>query len=131
MILLISTAWPERALVRAQLEEDTQQQVIGVDTPEAALEWLATARFALVILETQGISPDSSLVETLRRHKTPVLLVTGAFDRAEWEPITANLNVRSTITRPVLIGEVSRAARVALKPSRDEHSARENDRRGP
>jgi hypothetical protein len=52
MILLISATWPERALVRAQLEEDSRQQVIGTDTAEAALGWLATTRFALVVLDT-------------------------------------------------------------------------------
>jgi DNA-binding response OmpR family regulator len=114
MILLISATWPERALVRAQLEEESGNQVIGTDSVEAALDWLATTRFALVILDTRGFAPDLRLLEALRSSQTPLCVVTGAFDRGEWQAAVADLNVRAVLTRPVLIGELTRAARRAM-----------------
>ena len=113
MLLLISSAWPERALVRAQLEEDTRQQVMATDTVDGAVEWLSARRFALVILDTHRIAPDDRLLEPLRSSQTPVVVLVGAFDRDEWQPFIAGLNVRSVVTRPIRIGDLSDAIRHA------------------
>jgi DNA-binding response OmpR family regulator len=111
MLLFLSAGWPERALVRAQLEEETGQQVIGTDTVEAALDWLSTTRFALVILDTQGIAPDPRLLGALRSKQVPLFVLTGAFDRDQWQAAIADLNVRSVLTRPIRIGELTAAIR--------------------
>lgn len=100
--------------MRAQLEAETRQQVMATDSAEATLDWLATTRFALVILDTRGISPESLLVETLRTQQTPLVLLTGAFDRDQWQVAITGLNVRSVLTRPVFIGELARAVRRAV-----------------
>lgn len=114
VILLVSTTWPQRALVRAQLEQDTKQQVIATESEEGALQWLATTRFALVILDTQGIPPTSPLVDVLRQQQVPLVILTGAFDRGQWSAVMSELNVRSVLTRPILIGELSATAKKAL-----------------
>ena len=114
MILLLSTIWPERALLRAQLEADTGQRVVGTDSPEAAVEWLGIARFALLLLDTQAMAPDRRLLDMLRAHAIPLLLLTGNFGRTDWEAALAGLDVKAVLVRPLFIGDVTRAARQAI-----------------
>jgi DNA-binding response OmpR family regulator len=114
MILLLSANWPQRALLRAQLREDTGQEVVAVDTAEEALRWLADARFALLVLDTQGLLPDERLLSALGARDTPLLVVTGPFDQPYWSDRWSSLDVRALLVRPVFIGEVSRAARALL-----------------
>jgi DNA-binding response OmpR family regulator len=110
MVLLLSANWPERALMRAQLASDSGREVIGVDSAEAAVEWLRGEPFSLAIIDTQGLPPDAQLVQTLDYQRTPVLLLTWSAGRADWAAATAGLDVRATLARPVFIGDISRAA---------------------
>ena len=114
MVLLLSAIWPERALIRAQLAADCERQVVGVDSPEATREWLRAVPFALVVIEARAIAPDPRLIEALRVQQTPVLVVTGRIGQTAWVAATASLNVRATLVRPVFIGDITRAARLAL-----------------
>src|SRR5262249_42342264 len=113
-ILLVSANWPQRALIRAQIEADTNRDVIGADSAESAVQWLRDASFALVVLDTQGLQPDPQLLEALGAQRTPLLLVTGPFDRANWAAAVAGLEVRATLVRPLFIGDLTQAARLAL-----------------
>ena len=113
-ILLICANWPQRALIRAQLAADTGREVVGADSAATAAAWLLRERFALVILDTQGLSPDPRLVETLGARSAPVLVVTGPFDQARWAEALAGLAVRARLVRPLFIGDITRSARLAL-----------------
>ena len=115
MILLLSANWPQRALLRAQLCEDTGREVVGAQSAEDALRWLATTRFDLLVLDTQGLPPDERLLGSIRAHRLPLVVVTGPSDRARWSPALAGLDVRAVRLRPVFIGDVTRAARAALR----------------
>jgi DNA-binding response OmpR family regulator len=115
MILLLAASWPQRALLRAQLGADTGQEVVAVDTAEAARRWLATTDFDLVVLDTHGLMPDEDLLSMLRARCARVLVVTGPFDEPQWSSCWSDLDVRAVLVRPVFIGEVTRAARAALE----------------
>jgi DNA-binding response OmpR family regulator len=124
MILLLSANWPQRSLLRAQLGEETGQEVVGVDTIEEALRWLATTRFDLVVLDTQGLVPNERLLSGLRARRAPVLVVTGPYDQPHWSSRWSNLDVRALLVRPVFIGQVARAARTALETDHPKHRGR-------
>jgi hypothetical protein len=113
-ILLVSANWPQRALIRAQIEADTDRDVVGADSAESAAQWLRAASFALVIVDTQGLSPDPRLLEALGTQRTPLLLVTGPFDQARWTGAVAGLEVRATLVRPLFIGDLTHTVRLAL-----------------
>jgi DNA-binding response OmpR family regulator len=115
MILLLSANWPQRALLRAQLREDTGHEVVAVDAAQEALRWLRRTGFDLLILDTQGLVPDDHLLNTLRAQRAPLVVVTGPFDEPHWSSRWPDLDVRALLVRPVFIGEVSRAARMALE----------------
>jgi DNA-binding NtrC family response regulator len=117
VILLVCASWPQRALVRAQLAADTGLEVIGADSCESAVAWLTTHVFAVVVIDTSGLIPDSRLVGVLRVRGTPVLLLTSAASRAEWTEATAGVNVQQILVRPVFIGEVAGAATRLAKQS--------------
>jgi DNA-binding response OmpR family regulator len=110
VIILLAATWPERALIRAQLAQDTGLPVVGTDSCESAIEWLATTPFALAVVDTQGLVPDPRLVDALRARGTPVLLLTGSFNQAEWNLATAELDVKEMLVRPMLIADLTRAA---------------------
>ena len=110
MILLLAATWPQRALIRAQLAADTGLRVVGTDASESAIEWLATTRFALVVVDAQGLAPDARLLDALRVQRTPVLLLTSSVIETEWNLAAAELDVREKVVRPVLIGDLTRAA---------------------
>ena len=113
-ILLVSATWPQRALLKAQLEE-TGFEVIGTATPEEALDWLTDGpAFDLVILDTQHLPPDPRLLRQLGDRGLPTIVLTGPFDRARWERVLPGVNVRATLVRPVFIREVVRAVRDVL-----------------
>ena len=109
MILLLSARWPQRALLRAQLAEDTGAEVVAADTADGALRLLADSDFDLFVLDTQGLARDERLVGAVRAAQQPLIVVTGAFD-AGWSGCWSELNVRALLIRPVFIGEVSSAA---------------------
>jgi len=114
---LVSANWPQRALIRAQIEADTGRDVVGADSAESAIQWLRDAAFALVILDTQGLSPDPQLLEALGAPRTPLVLVTGPFDQARWAVAVADLEVRATLVRPLFIGDLTHTVRLALNPA--------------
>jgi AmiR/NasT family two-component response regulator len=113
-ILLVSASWPQRALVRAQLVADTDRDVVGADSAASAIQRLGAASFALVVLDTQGLSPDPRLVDALCAQRTPLVLVTGPFDQARWAAAVARLEVRATLVRPLFIGDLTHTVRLAL-----------------
>src|ERR671932_242077 len=55
------------------------------------------------------------LLGSIRAHRLPLVVVTGPSDRARWSPALAGLDVRAVRLRPVFIGDVTRAARAALR----------------
>jgi DNA-binding NarL/FixJ family response regulator len=110
VILLLAATWPQRALVRAQLAADTGLQVVGTDSCESAVEWLRTAPFALVIVDTQRLLPEPQLLDALRLQHVPVLLLTNAFNQTEWTQAAGGLDVRGLLVRPVFIADLTRAA---------------------
>jgi DNA-binding response OmpR family regulator len=110
----VCATWPQRALIRAQLAADTGRAVVGADGTAMALRWLQSASFALVVLDTQGLAPDPRLVEAIGARRTPVVLVTGPFDRARWAAALAGLEARATLVRPIFIGNIARAVRLVL-----------------
>ena len=120
MILLLAATWPQRALIRAQLAADTALRVVGTDSCKSAIEWLATTPFSLVVVDTQGLAPDPRLLDALRVRPTPVLLLTGSFNGTEWKLAAAGLDVKEILVRPVLIGDLTRAA-ARLVVDRDSH----------
>jgi DNA-binding NarL/FixJ family response regulator len=116
-VLLVSANWPQRALIRAQLAADLEREVVGADSAASAVDWLRAVSFGLVILDTPGLRPDRQLVDELGVRRTPVLLVTGHVDRATWAAALAGLEVRAELVRPLFIGDLTRAARLALAPA--------------
>ena len=115
MILLLSANWPQRALLRAQLCEDTGLEVVGAQSAADALRWLASTRFDLLVLDTQGLPPDERLLTSIRARRLPLVVVTGPSDHARWGHSLSDLDVRAVHVRPVFIGEVTRAAGAALR----------------
>jgi hypothetical protein len=75
---------------------------------------LRAVPFAVVVIDARAIAPDPRLIEALRVQQTPVLVVTGRIGQTAWVAATASLNVRATLVRPVFIGDITRAARLAL-----------------
>lgn len=107
--MLISGNWPERALIKAQIE-DAGIKVIAVDGFDAAVEWLVGGlRIDLLSLDTHGLAVDPTFVDGLRALGIPVLLITGPFDRSEWESTLHGTRIVATLVRPVFIGEVAAA----------------------
>ena len=127
MILLVSASWPQRALIRAQLSADTQLEVIGADSCQSAVEWLARQDFAVVVVDTAGLLPDPRLIDAIQARRTPVLVLTSASNRTEWTEATAGLEVKEIMARPVFIGDVTRsAARLVIhKRGRDRPHPRD------
>jgi response regulator RpfG family c-di-GMP phosphodiesterase len=79
------------------------------------MEWLAVHEFAVVVIDTAGLLPDQRLIDALQTRQTPVLVLTNASNQTEWTEAAARLEVKEFLSRPVLIGDLTRvAARLAM-----------------
>jgi DNA-binding NtrC family response regulator len=113
-VLLFSTAWPRRALLRAQLIEDGFE-VIAVDTWADARQWfLHGVRPRAAIVDLDGVGEAASVLrecETLMEHDR-VLVVTAAGAVAPGEIERHGFRV---LARPIdvstIVAAVSRALR--------------------
>jgi DNA-binding response OmpR family regulator len=115
MILLVSANWPQRALLKAQLEE-AGLEVAGAASFDEAVQWLIREpKVGLLILDTLGLALDRTFLEGIAAMRIPVLLVSGPFEQAEWDLSSFGIDVKATLHRPVFIGDVVRAAQNAKR----------------
>jgi hypothetical protein len=112
--LLLSTSWPERALLKAQIEEEGTE-VIAVDSYDAAMAWLVGGlKVNLLVLDTHNLDPDPTFLRGIAALGLPVLLLTGPFDRPTWDGPLSDVSVVETLVRPTFVGDVAAAVKRLL-----------------
>jgi hypothetical protein len=130
MILLVSANWPQRALLKAQLEE-AELEVAGATSFDEAVQWLIREpRVELLILDTLGLALDRTFLEGIAAMRIPMLLISGPFEQAEWDLAPFGIDVKATLLRPVFIGDVVRAALSATKRQKRREPQRHRGHRG-
>jgi DNA-binding response OmpR family regulator len=114
MLLLLSAAWPDRALIKAQLET-SGYDVVGVDSFDDAARWLRSrVPVDLLILDTRELDPDPDFLRRLAELHRPVLLLTGIFDAPAWDLPALGVRLVGILVRPFFIGDVVEAVRKGL-----------------
>lgn len=123
-LLLIAADWQSRALTLAELQE-AGYEVMAVPGLRYGLRALRRGLVVppLIVLDVHDdaeATPERAAQLLALAPGVPLILIVGAFERAQWEPLRPQ--VAAWLTRPVTVGEVVAAVR-RLLPLRPEASA--------
>jgi DNA-binding response OmpR family regulator len=116
-VVIIAQNWNERALIAAQLQEESVCRVESAGDLEVGLAQLIL-RAALIILDWSDQNVTSELWSKFQAaaRGAPILVLARRIDHEELEKL--GVNSASVLFRPLTVGQVVQRAREALKEAR-------------